>query len=327
MKATPPCSSVLALLLPSVTGVDEVQLVAAPQVGEPPALSVTAEMDVRGPMFARVGGVPIPGLPRFEMALAERRTLLVTETRPETEGSLESWERTYQELTWTHHGGWEMDAESKEWSLEAESPLVGSTVRFVADGDGRIAKEHVGEGAPELPEGMAARLDLHELLPGRPVAIGDRWEVGGEDLELLFAPGGDLAWEVPEDGLVLMMAVGHDHVLSGGLELTLHSVDEDGAASCAVRGTVKRSTTRDEAALPASYRSDDTQTIEEQWAVEGELVWDTSESRAQLLSLRGEFVREIISEREAESEAPAQESGISMTGSYTFLAERLPRDE
>lgn len=200
--------------------------------------------------------------------------------------------RTFETLE-----AWSVDPEGEEVRGEPED-VVDRTVRYVWDEDEEAyeASFDDGEGGDEdALELLHENLDLRGLLPGGDVAVGESWEVSGEDLLTVLLPGfdaaGDHGWEDNDRRAVLMRGV--------------RRLGE-GAGTCTYRGT-EEDDGRTLAAIDFAFTAEDDFELDPGLAdvepgevvevllevsldleVEGRCLWDVASGRFHSFEMEGE---------------------------------------
>ena len=119
------------------------------------------------------------------------------------------------------------------------SDLEGKTITFHWDeGSEEYAASFAEgtEGEEDLLEGLIEDMDLRMLLPADEVAEGDEWDIPTSALVDLFAPGGDLKWDVEmEGGDAMSMGGGDPETMSNLRDMFGESVK--GTATARYAGT------------------------------------------------------------------------------------------
>ncbi|MEM7310747.1 MAG: hypothetical protein AAF682_29000 [Planctomycetota bacterium] len=326
----------LLLAAAPLAGDDEATLTFAPREGASRRLSIAVEQSLSGAeLEVTMNGSEVPGqfLPEIKMELTDRRELALTETQTESgaDGAGE-WLRRYDELAWTNEGQMDMSGGGADgaypWESTVDSPLEGRVLRFASDdGESFDAAPADGEGDEDLLDGVEADLGLRRLLPtdGEPQAIGASWTVSGEGLAQLFEPGGNLGWELPPDMAQYMRLDYEERTHDGSLELTLTKIEGGDAprAICAVEGKLTRVTVQegDLSQVPVTDGTA-TDTVEEAWEVEGQLVWDLAANQVAALTLSGPFLQETHTERDPDQDGPTYLSVFRLRGTHSFQLER-----
>lgn len=101
--------------------------------------------------------------------------------------------RTFDALGATVSVSFSSEVASHDQDIDCTSELEGTTVRFLWDPkkEGYQIAYEDGE-TDQLLAGLSEDMDCRALLPGKPVAEGDSWEVTLAELQSLASPGGDL---------------------------------------------------------------------------------------------------------------------------------------
>ena len=326
----------IACLAPLSPALPEVVLAAAPEAGTSTSLAIRTELELQGgELTVLMNGEEVPSmfLPQLDYTMTERRTVAFTDSWTEVGAGAATWVRSYDELAWTNDGAMTMvmgaDEQEFPWTATADTPLSGAEVRFSVSADGEVARELVDDdGDANLLAGLDAHVDLRELLPAGLIEVGGWWSVDGEALGLLFVPGGDFAWELPDEAVAQMQPEIREREHGGELELHLRSLDEEGRAHCEVTGALTRTTVQpgDLTQVPVADGTA-TDTVEELWELSGELVWDTRSNQVVLLELEGDLEQEVRTVRDPGQEGPDYESTFAVAGSYSIVVEGQRIDE
>lgn len=308
---------------------DGVPLLFAPAVSSSASIELESERLVSGgELTVAMGGAEVPRqyLPELRMEMEERFRVVFDETLREREGERCVWLRRYDELRWENQGSMSMSGMGSEeggeawpWEGTFETPLEGRTLRLVVDGGELSAAELADDLLPiELPEGLAFELGWRGLLPERPVAPGETWEVDGEDLGALWTPGGELGWIVPEEAARNLDPPFDEREHGGRLSVSCASADGD-LVRLELSGTLERTTVRpgDLSRVPVADGTA-TDTVEERWELEGTLVWDTAAGRLAELVLEGPWSSETATVRDPGQGGADYESTFVVEGSYAF---------
>ncbi len=227
------------------------------------------------------------------------------------------------------------------------SELEGYAVLFDWDAqaseyDVRYADEKQGDSA--LLDGLEEDMDLRALLPNRPLAIGDTYEIPPTGLVGVLAPGGNLQLK-PDDAEAQQMGMGSDQNLADMLgELTgsatgelLAVREEDGRRIAVIRLKIDIESARDmtEAMQTMMANNEDvpggmdvqSADVEITMQLEGELTWDLAGGHFVSLELKGDFSSTVdVAMSMDPGNGPMnieQTIGMSGTQSYVFATTRL----
>ncbi len=138
----------------------------------------------------------------FELSLDAETAVTVRDTYLATaQGRPERLKRAFDALKSSSTFSIVAGGESQEQPFEASSKLEGRTVSFTwNEQEGAFDVAFEGEeGDTDLLDGLDEEMDLRFFLPQGDVSVGDTWEVAVDSLLPLVMPGGDLAFESPED--------------------------------------------------------------------------------------------------------------------------------
>ncbi len=199
---------VLVALRPSG---DQVRVQFKPQPGSSltKTFSVTSHYTLEE-MQVLMNGEENPMMPQMEMDMENTLAVTVTDTYGKVaDGRPVSLDRSYDSIdtefnmSMTAEGG-PAGTETATPSGSGTSPLEGLKVHFQwnaedSDYDATWADEEA-QGEDEWLEGLEMEMDLRDLLPARPLTVGDRYEIPLEGLVSVVAPGGDLKIDMQIDG-------------------------------------------------------------------------------------------------------------------------------
>lgn len=194
--------------------------------------------------------------------------------------------------------------------IEASTTLQLSTVRFTwVDEEKGYGRLYTGrESAEEFLTRLTPDADLQALLPGKPVAVGDSWDVPAARLVDVLAPVGALSWRFMRGGderfsrTALSGIGGPLNELFGGnatgaAKLAVVAFDTTGGADLArVSLEVDLVLERDQRDWQRRMRSPSELIAERDFdsavstyalRAKGELVWDVAQGRARSLTLSG----------------------------------------
>ena len=175
------------LLLAFVPAADELRYDPKPGTESAKKLDVSLELNVDD-VSVEMNGQPLPPEAMGDMqdlAITLELAVAVTETFAGVkDGRATDLLRTFD----TIHGKAEAGEESSEDSF---SEIEGKTVRFLWDAEKNEYKKswHECTGKDELLNALSPDMDVSALLPGKKVAKGDKWEVGGSHVISLLLPG------------------------------------------------------------------------------------------------------------------------------------------
>ena len=231
----------LSLFTFSAGEVREVALTAAaPEAGSARRTACTETVELAGDTLeVEMNGSPVPAqfLPKLDFSMADERSLAVIDVH-----DADGWVRAYDEVEWTNAGSMEMDGggsvESFPWSSDARTPIEGRKVRFERGADAATGFADGRDGDAAALEGLRVELGLAELLPSESMAIGDTWTVEGDALDVLFEPGGDLAFELDPESASYLQREERSRAYTGSLTMRLASV-EDGVARCEIEVEIR----------------------------------------------------------------------------------------
>ncbi len=267
-----------------------------------------------GELEVRMNGEEIPSayLPELHLSAEEERVLSVHDTLSEEQPG--TWLRRYEEASWTNEGSMESGGPASDWASDAETEIEGCSFRIRSEEDGYDWEAQEDRG--RAFDGLQADLSLSALLPGKSVALGESWSVDGAELGLLFEPGGDLGWSLPEESVKYLLPEILERDCEGSLELTLLE-EEDSLARCSVRGELVRTTVSpgDLSEVPI-VDGEATDTTIETWELEGELVWDLAAGILSRLELGGELTSSTRTLRDDDGEGPEYEHTFSVRGTH-----------
>lgn len=313
-----------------------------PLVFDPPArtswsLELESELDVSGgELTVEMDGADVPAeyLPELVYAMRDRHSLSLSEAVVATEDG-RALVRRYDALAWENEGSMRMtmagsEEEAWPWEGSFETPLEGRTVRFALEGEPRpVLDDDASSELPFAAEELARDLGWNALLPQEAVAEGDEWEADGEELALLWEPGGTLGWVVPEEAAQYLDPSFDERRFAGSLTLRLVELDEAaGRARATVAGELTRTTVRpgDLSRVPV-VDGTATDTVEEVWEVEGTLEWDLGARRLASLALEGPWSSATTTERDPGQAGPTYRSTFSYEGTYALRARSGPGGE
>lgn len=329
-----PLSPTDALLrLISLTPTDSITLVHAPAQDSMTLGFETELIFDGGDLVVVMDGAEVPQeyLPDLHMQSEERKVLRVVETygaRAEEEAA-GSWLRLYEEIAWDNDGEMSIAGMQGEsgfpWSAQADSPLVGRQLSIdTEDGEEFEVSVVDDEGDLDVPDGLHADLSLRQLLPEDSVSLGESWTVSGKGLGVLFDPGGDLAWDMAAESAAYLMPEIRERNHGGVLELTVDRL-EGASAHCSVTGELIRVTVQPGDLSPVPVVDGTaTDTVEERWELEGQLVWDIDAKRITSLSLSGPLSSETKTVRDPGQPGSTYEGTFTVEGTYAVEVECVP---
>ena len=298
----------------------------APVEGMQLSKHFTGELDWEGgDLEVVMGGQPVPSeyLPDLRLTSHREEELHFIDRYRKVEGGrVLELERSFEDLSLERRVLYELEGadmnDSGDDSTAPESELEGERVLFALDRQsGDYKASFLGEGPHprgELLTGLVEGTDLVGFLPGEPVEPGASWTVPAEAFGELFAPGGDLAFEV-EEGEPLEL-VGYEGKLDAryrGGESLKH-IELEGEV------TVILSRPTDLERVPV-VDGQATETWELVCELGGELRWDSAAGHARSLELAGSLLGTIRTERDPSEPGPTYESTIHLDGEISTTAE------
>lgn len=273
----------------------------------------------------------------MEHATTRSLGLVVRDTvRAAEEGCATTFTRTFEEVegfSSMHMSMPMMDAVDSE--SDESSALEGLTVVFEkADEDFEASFPEDQGGDEDLLEGLAARLDLGQLLPEDEVEEGETWEVDPALLELLRSPGGNLhlegdedvmsMGEVPDpeeyeyDGSITAEYAGTREV--EGRQLAVLTLKVDLGSMADLTELAQEQAQADE--LPEGAVMPEIESlIQETWAEgEGEALWDVEAGRLHSLALELEVenVQSATMSLDFGAGVQSMEQSMTMGGTERF---------
>lgn len=162
-------------------------------------------------------------MPSIEMSMGWDQLIEVSDKYGKVEGGRPAkLTRTYKDISQDMKMEMSMEmmgqAQDQDMTGSGESKLEGKTVNFAWD-DG--AEEYAAtfaegsEGDEDLLAGLTEDMDLRLLLPTEEVSDGAEWDIAPAKLVDLFAPGGDLKWDISMNGEQAMsMGPGNPEMMS-----------------------------------------------------------------------------------------------------------------
>ena len=263
--------------------------------------------------------VPASFLPELSLDEEDQRQLVFQETY---EAGADALSRRYETIRWTNVGQMEVSnpqgSESYPWDMDAQTSIEGRTLRFEREDDGTLAATAIDNETVEIPQGLLGGLSLRELLPDEMVGLDESWEVDGSDLAVLFSPGGDFDWQMPEEAAEHMLPEIRERSHEGELDVTLTSI-EGGLAVCKLEGTLERITLQkgDLSQVPVADGTA-TDTVTETWTVRGEMRWNVEANHIHSISLEGDLHSETETERDPDQGSPTYSSTFTVEGTHAF---------
>ncbi len=242
MKKTIPIATTLSALalLAWSTPADEVSFHPAEGSSLTKVFTTETEMSLDNMALLINGSPPPMDLGDMQMTVVDSRSITVTDSYVSMgRGRPTKLTRSYDSLGGTTDISFDMPmmGGANERSMESASDLEGKTVAFTWDAD---AEEYTAafedeDADSDLLEGLAEDMDMRFLLPsGGSASEGDEWEVPGENLRHLIAPGGKLSL-LPEE------LDDEDGFMSGFNQGPQDPADVlgelDGGATCVFTGT------------------------------------------------------------------------------------------
>ncbi|MCZ6596977.1 MAG: hypothetical protein O7B99_05010 [Planctomycetota bacterium] len=268
------------------------------------------------------GEIPPEFLPDMDIEFSSEELVVVTDDYLELgDGLPVRLRRTYDELAGRYASCFTIPPNPEESDDRAsESDLEGWTVTFEWDEDAGIHDVSFDEpGGPEaLLEGLAEDMDLRGLLPGDDVDTvepGASWSLGGEVVDSLFSPGGQLGLESGREASA-------DARLEGELTARFTGWDESGGARLAVialEGRVEQVTEvqTDLQRVPI-VDGDATEVKTTVFDVAGELRWNTETNHLAHLLLTSPVELEVVLTKNAGQPGPDFESVLLFSGTWSF---------
>lgn len=223
------------------------------------------------------------------------------------------------------------------------SALEGKTVVFELE-DGTYVKTYPEgeEGAVDVLDGLAEDLDLRGLLPTSGSAeVGESWDIALPGLIDIFAPGGDLAWEIEMDGMGMGGPGGMDpgmmsqmreffgEQIEGEARGTLTEIREaDGARIAVIDLLIEIDTSADMSELMSEQMANNDQMppgmeividrADMEFRVEssGQLLWNLTAGHAVSLELEGDndIAQDVEMSMDMQGQAIDMEMAMEMTG-------------
>lgn len=223
------------------------------------------------------------------------------------------------------------------------SALEGKTVVFDWQDDAYAKTFAEGsEGDAAVLDGLAEDLDLRALLPrSGEAAVGDSWDIALPGLIDIFAPGGDMAWEIEMDGMGMGGPGGMDpgmmsqmreffgEQVEGEASGTLTEIREvDGARIAVIDLAVEIDTSADMSELMTEQMANNDQMppgmeividrADMEFTVKstGQLLWNLTAGHAVSLELEGdnEIAQDVEMSMDMSGQAIDMEMSMEMTG-------------
>lgn len=268
-------------------------------------------------------------LPEFEIHVEHTERCVVTDAFEAVEGGgpLRVL-RTFDELGAEEKSRFSGEGGDEDDDAEYESALEGKTVLFTWDAESEAFEAAFADGSEgdgELLAGLAEDMDLRRLLPERPVAEGDSWEIEGRVFECVLDPGGELGLEETESEEA--DTTGTDEALRANLTGTVTATyqgtqEEEGVRLAVIALEVDTSTHADRELGPEELEEGGSGTgrIESGFQLAGELRWDLAHGHAISLELSGtsQLTTKQTLREEFEGETMEQEQTMVFAGEMTI---------
>jgi hypothetical protein len=338
MKHLLPLAAGLAAL--AAAPLDDLALTHRPAVGASfdTRVHATFEQD-GGKLTVWMDEQEVPGqfLPKVLVVREDNVDLALAETiLAAGDAGPRRWLRRYDRVDWSSAGTVSIVSPGSEeelpWAAEFPTELEGRTLRFES-ADGADFTREVADDGGEIHglDALDARLGTARLLPDDEVVAGDSWTVDGEELALLFAPGGDLGFELHPEAADYLTPEYASTSFAGELTLVLDEIDagEAGAhARCTIEGELVL-TTEHAGDLERVPVTDGTATVTTttRWAVEGELSWSLADARLERLALGGDCTTSERTVRDPGQGGPSYEHAHVVPGRRAIEIECTPREE
>ncbi len=171
------------------------------------------------------------------------------------------------------HGG------KKEENKDRASELEGKTVVFtLGEGDEYKAEFEDGKGDAKLLEHLSVDMDLRGLLPEDEVAEGKSWEISAKAFhDAVGNPGGDLKLKAEGDDEDSDFDEQFSDNIKGKAKGTFKGTREVDGHKCAVIALEAELKTEAKKDKSGEGGHNGVMTLELEFSIEGELVWDTEE--------------------------------------------------